>query len=209
MNRIVQPALAIVFVMCLFLVHAGFHRHDAKTSAIAEQAASDGLDVDKPLFARDRPNFAAYSVRAQGEGHTDVFVHARGDIPNVVYVDPEPGELLSISNDGARGLFRRYIGPGQFEDVSIDLRNRSSKAPKLNLSIFGSTSASGLRAPGCALGGAPSVWLDRRLGREHVGRAMECALPSAVDHPTMRRFYRTMRPVGDASCALRWAYEIV
>ena len=55
-----------------------------------------------------------------------VFVRGADARAHLVYTDSESGELVSVSDDGTRGIFRRYVAPGNTVDVAVDLQSRRS-----------------------------------------------------------------------------------
>jgi hypothetical protein len=128
--NIVARSLSLVIVPVLCLAGAVGCRHVDKAggAAIAGELVPAGtLDCDAPIVPKGRPELAFYSARTQGESETKVFVRNRdGAPPRLVYLDPEPGELVSVSDDGARGVYRRFISPGHTVDVAIDLQKGES-----------------------------------------------------------------------------------
>jgi len=99
----------------------------ARRATVVEVAPAGALDCDAPLVPQNRRDLAIYSARTQGESRTEVFVRAKSDAtPHLVYVDPEPGELVRVNADGTRGVYRRYLSPGKFADFTIDLQRAQS-----------------------------------------------------------------------------------
>jgi len=102
-------------------------RYDIDTRRRAELTPDDALDRDAPRLPRKHPDLAIYSARAQGESQTKVFVQPiGGEKAKLVYVDPEPGELVDVSDDGTRGVYRRFISPEKSVYIAIELRKRES-----------------------------------------------------------------------------------
>ncbi|WP_394845369.1 hypothetical protein LZC95_51105 [Pendulispora brunnea] len=100
---------------------------EARSVAVVTSAPAGTLDRDAPIAAKNRHDVAFYSARTQGEAETKVFARGHaGEAPRLVYVDAEPGELVSVSDDGTRGVFRRYIAPGKTMDIAIDLQKSES-----------------------------------------------------------------------------------
>jgi len=97
-----------------------------ETRPSARLSAADALDRDAPLVPRNRPDLALYSARSEGEAQTKVFVRGIGIEPRLLYVDPEPGELVEVSDDGTRGVYRRFVSPEKFVYIAIDFGKRTT-----------------------------------------------------------------------------------
>ena len=108
--------------------NTSLYRYDLGTHRRVELTPDETLDRDVPLLPRKQPDMAIYSARSQGEASTKVFAQSLSgrDKPKLVYVDPEPGELVEVSDDGTRGVFRRFIAPEQSIYIAVDLRKRES-----------------------------------------------------------------------------------
>jgi len=131
MNRIIQRSLAVLPVALLAIASASAivacHRDEpAKATGMTELTAAGTLDRDAPLVPRNHRDLAFYSARTQGESQTKVFVQRTTGEPLLVYVDPEPGELISVSDDGAHGVYRRFIAPGMTANIAVDFQTHQS-----------------------------------------------------------------------------------
>jgi len=126
MNTTIARLLSTVLVPASVVVGALGCHHEAK-SPDAVVAMAPAVDRDAPIVPQNHRDLAFYSARVQGEAQTKIFVRsASGEAPRVVYVDVAPGELMSVSDDGSQGLFRRFIAPGLTEEVEIDFRSSES-----------------------------------------------------------------------------------
>ncbi|WP_394827772.1 hypothetical protein [Pendulispora albinea] len=111
----------------LVLVAGAVGCHHGSNADGTVVALTPAVDRDAPIVPEGHRDLAYYSARTQGEEQTRVFVRRHpGDAPRVVYVDAQPGELVSVSADGTHGIFRRFISPGATEDVVIDLQKTAS-----------------------------------------------------------------------------------
>jgi len=128
MNTILSRFVpAVICSAVLATVAMGCHRDARSGGTVAALAPAGTVDRDAPIAAKNHRDVAFYSERAQGESETKVFLRGHaGEAPRLVYVDAEPGELVSVSDDGTHGVFRRYIAPGQTMDIAIDLQKSES-----------------------------------------------------------------------------------
>jgi len=128
MNITIARLLSTVVLPVVLVAGAvGCHREAKGASTVVEVAAAGTLDCDAPLVPKHRSDLAIYSARSQGESQTKVFVRGEGgSAPRLVYVDPEPGELVGVSDDGSRGVYRRYLSPGQSVDIAVTFEKSES-----------------------------------------------------------------------------------
>jgi len=129
MKTNIKRILPIILPLALVAVGVGAFQKRATASHAAPLAHLIAPDVDRdaPLVPRDRPDLAVYSSRNQGESQTQVYVQSTGSLKaNLVYVDPDPGELVAVSDDGTRGTYRRYLSPGKSVDVTVALQPHQS-----------------------------------------------------------------------------------
>ncbi|WP_394834687.1 hypothetical protein LVJ94_50145 [Pendulispora rubella] len=126
MNNTIARLLSTVLVPVSLVAGAVGCHHEAK-SRDAVVAMAPAVDRDAPIVPKNHREIAFYSARVQGEAQTKVFVRGpSGEAPRVVYVDIAPGELISVSDDGSQGLYRRFLAPGLTEEVEIDFRPNAS-----------------------------------------------------------------------------------
>jgi len=130
MNTTVARLLSTVVLPVALLTGAIGCHHESKAKDVAAVAVAEPtvtVIYDAPLVPKDRPDLAIYSARMDGESRTKVFVQGNaGEAARLVYVDPEPGELVLVSDDGARGVYRRFISPGVTADVAVDFQKNES-----------------------------------------------------------------------------------
>ncbi|WP_394834777.1 hypothetical protein LVJ94_50605 [Pendulispora rubella] len=118
---------AVICSAVLAATAMGCQRETKGATTVITAAAAGTLDRDAPIAAKNHREVAFYSARTQGESETKIFLRGHaGEAPRLVYVDAEPGELVSVSDDGTHGVFRRYIAPGQTTDITIDLQKSES-----------------------------------------------------------------------------------
>lgn len=117
----------MILPMVLLAAANALHQRSQPEAEVAEMPESSemALNRDTAFVPYDRPDLAIYSARAEGESQTKVFVESAGRAL-LVYVDPEPGELVDVSRDGTRGIFERYLSPGQSVYIAIDFRRHRS-----------------------------------------------------------------------------------
>ncbi|WP_394845271.1 hypothetical protein LZC95_50615 [Pendulispora brunnea] len=126
MNNTIARLISTVLVPASLVAGAIGCHHEAK-SRDAVVAMMPAIDRDAPIVPKNHRDLAFYSARVQGESQTKIFVRGPGaEAPRVVYVDIAPGELISVSNDGTEGVFRRFLAPGLTEEVAIDFRSSES-----------------------------------------------------------------------------------
>ncbi len=101
----------------------GCHRGANDASPVV--ITSDAVDCDAPLSPKGHPELAFYVARTQGESSTKVFLRGPSG-ETLVYVDPQPGELVRVSDDGAHGVYRRFISPGHTADIVVDFPRSAS-----------------------------------------------------------------------------------
>ncbi|WP_394823129.1 hypothetical protein [Pendulispora albinea] len=130
MNANIARLLSTLFVPAALVAGVAGCHQGGKVSDAAVVAASEPtvtVIYDGPVIPKNRPDLAVYSVRVDGEAQTKIFVQASaGTAPRLVYVDAEPGELVSVSDDGARGVFRRFVSPGVTTDIHVDFQMGAS-----------------------------------------------------------------------------------
>jgi len=120
MNATFARLLSAVVLPAALLTGAIGCGQAGKAAVRAESAAT--VLYDAPLVPKDRSDLAMFTARVDGESSTKVFVKVAGAAPRLVYVDPEPGELVRVSNDGTRGIYRRFVSPGVTTEVAVDFQ---------------------------------------------------------------------------------------
>ncbi len=128
MKVTIQRLLPTVILPMVLVAGVGLfqHKDTHEGTAAASQVHGGDVDRDTALVPRDHRDLAVYSARVQGESQTRVFVQRRAHAPELVYVDPEPGELVEVNADGSRGVFRRFVSPEKSVYISINLLKRQS-----------------------------------------------------------------------------------
>ncbi len=129
MNSTFARLLSTVVLPAALLTGAiGCHQESRAKSvaSMAEPAPAEPtvtVFYDAPLVPKDRSDLIVYTARIDGESRTKVFVQgAAGEAPRLVYVDAEPGQLIRVSDDGTRGVYRRFVSAGVTEDVAVDFQ---------------------------------------------------------------------------------------
>jgi len=127
MNIIARLLTTVIFPVALLTGATGCHHESAPKDVAAARESGPVVTViyDAPLVPKSRPDLAIYSVRVDGESQTNVFVQGN-EAARLVYTDPEPGELLRVSDDGTHGVYRRFISPGKTLDIAVEFQKHES-----------------------------------------------------------------------------------
>ena len=126
MNTNIARLFSTLIVPVVLVAGAVGCHQESKANGAAVALASE-LDRDAPLVPKNHPELAFYSARTEGEEQTKVFLQGKADkAPRLVYVDPQPGELVRVSDDGTQGVYRRFISPGETVDIVVHFRKTES-----------------------------------------------------------------------------------
>ena len=126
-HRFAHLLVAALLPISLALAAMGCQKQSKDLGAIEVSEPAVSVLVDAPLVPQARPDLAIYTARVDGESRTKVFAQrSNGGAPRLVYVDPEPGELVRVSDDGISGTYRRFIAPGVTKDIAVDFRKGES-----------------------------------------------------------------------------------
>lgn len=91
----------------------------------------EALHRDRPHVARASVGFFAYSAHATSDEKTRIFVQTAGDaaLPREIHADPKGGNVVDVTPDGWRVLFRRFNA--QHDAVLLEIGVARGEATRL------------------------------------------------------------------------------